>query len=165
MIELIHIESEQHLADVRELFLEYAKSLGFSLCFQDFDKELAGLPGEYAPPDGRLYIAFDDEDAIGCIALRKLDDGICEMKRLYVKPSGRGKGLGKLLVQTVIDEAKKIGYTKMRLETVPKMKEAITLYRSIGFYEIESYRENPIEGALYMEMELVDSKSVSSSLP
>ena len=161
MIEIIHVETKDQVSIVRELFLEYAKSLGFSLCFQDFDKELAGLPGEYAPPDGRLYIALDDKDPIGCIALRKLDEGICEMKRLYVKPSGRGKGLGKLLVQTVIDEAVKIGYKKMRLDTVPKMKEAIDLYLKIGFKEIKPYRENPIEGALYMEMELVDSKSVS----
>ena len=164
MIEIIHVETKDQVSIVRELFLEYAKSLGFSLCFQDFDKELARLPGEYAPPDGRLFIALDDTDAIGCIALRKLDEGICEMKRLYVKPSCRGKGLGKLLVQTVIDEAVKIGYKKMRLDTVPKMKEAIDLYRKIGFKEIKPYRENPIEGALYMEMELVDSKSVSSSL-
>lgn len=157
MIELIHVESEQHLADVRELFLEYAKSLGFSLCFQDFDKELARLPGEYAPPDGRLLLALNDTNPIGCVALRKLEEGICEMKRLYVKPSGRGEGLGKLLVKAVIDEAIKIGYTKMRLDTVPKMKEAITLYRSIGFYEIEPYRENPIDGALYMELNLKTS--------
>ena len=161
MIEIIHVETKDQVSIIRELFLEYATSLGFSLCFQDFDKELAGLPGEYAPPDGRLILALDDTDAIGCIALRKLDEGICEMKRLYVKPSGRGKGLGKLLVQTVIDEAVKIGYKKMRLDTVPKMKEAIDLYLKIGFKEIKPYRENPIEGALYMEMELVDSKSVS----
>jgi putative acetyltransferase len=154
MIELIFAESNEHLSIIRELFLEYAKSLGFSLCFQDFDKELAGLPGDYAPPDGLLILAMDDTIACGCVALRKLDEGICEMKRLYVKPSGRGKGLGKQLVQTVIDEAKKIGYTKMRLDTVPKMKEAITLYRSIGFYEIEPYRENPIEGDLYLELDL-----------
>ena len=160
-MKIIFTESKEQLASIKELFIEYAKSLGFSLCFQDFDKELAGLPGEYAPPDGRLILALDDTDAIGCIALRKLDEGICEMKRLYVKPSGRGKGLGKLLVQTVIDEAVKIGYKKMRLDTVPKMKEAIDLYLKIGFKEIKPYRENPIEGALYMEMELVDSKSVS----
>jgi putative acetyltransferase len=157
MIELIFAESNEHLSIVRELFLEYATSLGFSLCFQDFDKELAGLPSEYAPPDGCLFLALDDTNAIGCVALRKLDEGICEMKRLYVKPSGRGKGLGKKLVDAVIKEALKIGYTKMRLDTIPKMKEAITLYRSIGFYEIETYRENPIEGALYMELDLKDS--------
>jgi len=160
-MKIIFTESKEQLASIKELFIEYAKSLGFSLCFQDFDKELAGLPGEYAPPDGRLILALDDTDAIGCIALRKLDEGICEMKRLYVKPSARGNGLGKLLVNALIDEAKKIGYTKMRLDTVPKMKEAIDLYLKIGFKEIKPYRENPIEGALYMEMELVDSKSVS----
>ena len=156
MIKIISAESNEHLSIVRELFIEYATSLGFSLCFQDFDKELAELPGEYAPPNGCLLLALDDTDAIGCVALRKLDEGICEMKRLYVKPSGRGNGLGKLLVKAVIDEAIKIGYKKMRLDTVPKMKEAITLYRLIGFNEIEPYRENPIEGALYMELDLKD---------
>lgn len=156
-MELILAESNQQLKIVRELFVEYATSLGFSLCFQDFDKELAELPGEYAPPDGSLILAMEDNNALGCVALRKLADGICEMKRLYVKPELRGKGFGKQLVKAVIDEAMKIGYTKMRLDTVPAMKEAIALYRSIGFYEIKPYRENPIEGALYMEMDLKTS--------
>ena len=156
MIKLISAESNEHLSIIRELFLEYATSLGFSLCFQDFDKELAGLPGEYSLPDGRLLLALDDTNAIGCVALRKLDEGICEMKRLYVKSSIRGKGLGKKLVNAISEEAVKIGYTKMRLDTVPKMKEAISLYRSIGFNEIKPYRENPIEGALYMELDLKD---------
>jgi putative acetyltransferase len=153
MIEIIHVETKDQVTIIRELFIEYATSLGFSLCFQDFDKELTGLPGEYAPPDGCLLLAMDNTIAIGCVALRKHDEGICEMKRLYVKPSGRGKGLGKKLVIAIIGEAIKIGYTKMRLDTVPAMKEAIALYRSIGFYEIKPYRENPIEGALYMEMD------------
>jgi len=161
VINIIHVETKDQVSIIRELFIEYATSLGFSLCFQNFDKELAELPGDYSLPLGRLILALDENKPIGCIALRKLDEGICEMKRLYVKPSARGKGLGKLLVKTVIDEAIKIGYKKMRLDTVPQMKEAIDLYRSIGFYEIESYRENPIEGALYMEMKLKDSISVS----
>lgn len=161
MINIIHVETKDQVSIIRELFIEYATSLGFSLCFQNFDKELAELPGDYSLPLGRLILALDENKPIGCIALRKLDEGICEMKRLYVKPSTRGKGLGKLLVKAVIDEAIKIGYKKMRLDTVPQMKEAIDLYRSIGFYEIESYRENPIEGAFYMEMKLKDSISVS----
>jgi putative acetyltransferase len=153
-VELIRAESNQQLKIVRQLFIEYATSLGFSLCFQDFDKELAELPGEYAPPNGSLILAVDETEPVGCVALRKITEGICEMKRLYVKPELRGKGLGKQLVKAVIDEAIKIGYTKMRLDTVPVMKEAISLYRSFGFYEIKPYRENPIEGALYMEMDL-----------
>ena len=161
MIEIIHVETKDQVSIIRELFIEYATSLGFSLCFQDFDKELAGLPGEYAPPDGCLLLAMDDAIAIGCVALRKLDEGICEVKRLYVKPSGRGKGIGKNLVDAVIKEAIKIGYTKMRLDTVPKMKEAITLYRKIGFKEIKPYRDNPIEGALYMELNLKTSPAFS----
>ena len=157
MIEIIHVETKDQVSIIRVLFIEYATSLGFSLCFQDFDKELAGLPGEYAPPYGCLLLAMDDINAIGCVALRKFEEGICEMKRLYVKPSGRGKGLGKKLVNAIIEEAIKIGYTKMRLDTVPAMKEAIAIYRSIGFYEIKPYRENPIEGALYMELDLKDA--------
>jgi ribosomal protein S18 acetylase RimI-like enzyme len=135
--------------------------LGFSLCFQDFDKELAELPGEYAPPTGRLILAFVDSLPCGCAALHKLEENICEMKRLYIKPGLRGKGFGKLLVNAVIDEAIKIDYSKMRLDTVPKMKEAINLYRDIGFREIEPYRENPIEGALYMEMDLKSEQLIS----
>lgn len=154
MTKFIFAETKEHLAIVRELFLEYATSLGFSLCFQDFDKELAELPGEYAAPTGCLILAIDETNAMGCVALRKLENGICEMKRLYVKPSSRGEGVGRKLVKAIIEEAEKIGYTKMRLDTVPKMKEAITLYRKIGFREIKPYRENPIEGALYMELSL-----------
>lgn len=153
-MKLVFVESEKHLTSIRELSLEYAESLGFSLCFQNFDKELANLPGDYSPPDGRLILALDENKPIGCVALRKLEKDICEMKRLYIKPEMRGIGLGEQLVRTVIDEAVKIGYMKMRLDTVPKMKEAIDLYSKIGFKEVGPYRENPIEGAMYMEMDL-----------
>lgn len=154
MIKFNFAETKEHLAIVRELFLEYTTSLGFSLYFQDFDKELAELPGEYAAPTGLLILAMDETNAVGCVVLRKLDNGICEMKRLYVKPSSRGEGVGRKLVKAIIEEAEKIGYKYMRLDTVPAMKEAIALYRSMGFYEVEPYRENPIEGALYMELSL-----------
>jgi len=157
MIKNICTESEEHLALVRELFIEYATSLGFDLCFQNFDKELAELPGEYAPPDGRLIVAIDETKVIGCVALRKIANGICEMKRLYVRPAFRGKEIGRELVKVVIEEAKKIGYTHMQLDTVPVMKEAIALYRSMGFYEIEPYRYNPIKGAVFMELTLKTS--------
>ena len=144
-----------HLAQARELFLEYAESLGFSLCFQSFDQELAGLPGDYAPPHGRLLIAEYRGQLAGCIALHKLESGICEMKRLYLRPQFRGKGLGRVLAETVIAEARAIGYRRMRLDTVePVMPNAVAMYRRLGFVEIEPYRANPIDGALYMELGL-----------
>ena len=144
-----------HLAQARELFLEYAESLGFSLCFQSFDQELAGLPGDYAPPHGRLLIAEYRGQLAGCIALHKLESGICEMKRLYLRPQFRGKGLGRVLAETVIAEARAIGYRRMRLDTVePVMPNAVAMYRRLGFVEIAPYRANPIDGALYMELGL-----------
>jgi ribosomal protein S18 acetylase RimI-like enzyme len=152
MIKLTLAESGELLSAARELFTEYASSLNFSLCFQNFDKELAELPGEYASPDGRLIIAMNKTKITGCIALRKFSDNTCEMKRLYVRPEFRGKGIGKKLTETVLKEAKKIGYVYMRLDTVPSMKEAIALYRSMGFYEIKPYRENPVQGAIYMQL-------------
>jgi len=158
-MKLVYAESEKHLSYVRELFTEYAASLGFDLCFQNFDKELAKLPGEYAPPDGCLIIAIDGTQVVGCVALRKLVNDICEMKRLYVRPMFRGEGIGRELIKAIIDEAKKIGYTYMRLDTVPVMKEAIALYRTMGFYEIEPYRYNPIEGAVFMELTLKTSSN------
>lgn len=141
---------------VRALFLEYAQSLGFSLCFQSFDEELAGLPGDYAPPSGRLLLAEVDGKPAGCVALHALaGDGLCEMKRLYVRPDSRGHQLGRRLVNEVVLAARAIGYTKMRLDTVePVMRHAVALYREFGFREIAPYRENPIAGTLYMELEL-----------
>jgi ribosomal protein S18 acetylase RimI-like enzyme len=146
-------ESPEQIATIRELFLEYAQSLGFSLCFQSFDKELAGLPGDYAPPDGRLLLATYEGAPAGCVALHKLDREICEMKRLYVRPQFRGKGLGRALAERVIGDARQIGYKRLRLDTVePVMQAAVAMYRQLGFREIAPYRENPIEGALYMEL-------------
>lgn len=154
MLKLVSVQSEKDLEIVRELFKEYAKSLGFDLDFQDFKKELADFPGDYAPPFGCLLLAKDKEQIVGCVALRKMDKNICEMKRLYVRKAFRGKGIGKELSVAIIEKAREIGYKYMRLDTVPAMKEAIALYQSLGFKEIEPYRYNPLEGATFMELGL-----------
>lgn len=126
-----------------------------NLCFQNFEQELAGLPGHYAPPDGRLLLAQYEGTLAGCVALHKWEDGICEMKRLYLRPAFRGKGLGRVLGEAVIAEARKIGYQCMRLDTIePIMKDAVEMYRKLGFREIAPYRPNPIAGAIYMELQL-----------
>ncbi len=151
---IIQATTEEQIKRAGELFIEYAKSLDFELCFQNFNKEVAELPGAYSPPEGRLFLAEIDGEIAGCIALRKLENEICEMKRLYVKPQFRGHNIGKELVLKLIDEAKGIGYKKMRLDTVPAMQTAQKLYKSIGFKEIEPYRLNPVPGAVYMELEL-----------
>ena len=148
--------TQEDIAHARILFEEYAASLGFSLCFQNFDHELKNLPGDYAPPGGLLLLATDDEDQpAGCIALRKLGPGVCEMKRLFVRPTYRGSGLGRLLAQSLIDEARKLDYTHMRLDTIPgKMDKAIALYRALGFVEIAPYYDTPIEGTVFMGLRL-----------
>jgi ribosomal protein S18 acetylase RimI-like enzyme len=152
---LAQAESAAQIAQARELFLEYAQSLGFSLCFQNFDKELAELPGDYASPAGRLLLAEYEGQLAGCVALHPLEPGICEMKRLYLRPKFRGKGLGRVVADRIIAEARQIGYQRMRLDTVePVMKDAVAMYRRIGFKEIAPYCKNPIAGALYMELHL-----------
>jgi ribosomal protein S18 acetylase RimI-like enzyme len=148
-------KSPAQIAQARELFVEYAQSLGFSLCFQNFDQELAGLPGDYAPPGGRLLLAEYRGQLAGCVALHPLGPGICEMKRLYLRPQFRGKGLGRVLAEIVIAEGRAIGCRQMRLDTVePVMPNAVAMYRRLGFKEIEPYCPNPMDGALYMELEL-----------
>ena len=148
-------ESPTQIAQARELFREYAQSLGFSLCFQNFDEELASLPGCYAPPHGCLLLVEYEGQLAACVALHKLDSTICEMKRLYLRPQFRGKGLGRTLAERIIAEARQIGYRHMRLDTVePIMKDAVAMYRKLGFKEIDPYCSNPIAGALYMELEL-----------
>ncbi|MGA7375903.1 MAG: GNAT family N-acetyltransferase [Candidatus Sulfotelmatobacter sp.] len=154
-LSIYQAESPPQIAQVRELFLEYAQSLGFSLCFQNFDKELEGLPGHYAPPEGRLLLAEYEGQVAGCVAMRALEPGICEMKRLYLCPRFRGIGLGRALADRIIAEARQVGYRRMRLDTVePVMKDAVAMYRKLGFKEIAPYRSNPIAGAIYMELEL-----------
>ena len=154
-MKLIQVESADEIDRARELFKEYAAGLGIDLCFQHFDKELALLPGDYIPPTGRLFLAMEEDTAVGCVALRRIADAICEMKRLYVRPEFRGTGLGRTLTQTIIQAAREIGYGRMRLDTLPgKMDRAIAMYRSLGFKEIEPYYDNPVEGATFMELSL-----------
>jgi ribosomal protein S18 acetylase RimI-like enzyme len=129
--------------------------LGISLCFQNFDQELAELPGQYVPPAGRLILAIENNQVAGCVALRGIGEGACEMKRLYVRPNFRGRGLGRALAESILSTARGIGYERMRLDTLPgKMDQALAMYRSLGFREIEPYYPNPVAGAVFMEMSL-----------
>jgi glutamyl-tRNA synthetase len=152
--QVVHADTPERVAQAGALFEEYARWLGIDLSFQGFAEELATLPGAYAPPEGRLLLALRDDQALGCVALRKLEGTICEMKRLYVTSQARGSGAGRLLAISIIEEARSIGYTHIRLDTMPVMGSAIALYRSLGFYEIPPYRYNPVEGTLYLELAL-----------
>jgi GNAT superfamily N-acetyltransferase len=139
---------------IRNLFLEYQSSLGITLCFQDFGGELATLPGAYAPPKGRLYLAAADGTAMGCIGLKPFKDATAEMKRLYVRPAHRGKGIGRELVMHIIQDAKEIGYHYLVLDTLPSMIEAQALYAQLGFVETTSYTFNPLVGTRYLQLTL-----------
>jgi len=151
---LVQATTEERVRLARDLFGAYAESLGFDLSFQGFAAELAGLPGEYASPAGRLLLAERDGRPAGCAALRPMEDGACEMKRMFVRPEFRGLGIGRLLAVALIEEARAIGYDRMLLDTIAFMKEAIALYRSLGFREVAPYRHNPIAGAAFMELAL-----------
>ena len=152
--EFFHVTEGEMIEVIRKLFLEYARSLEIDLDFQDFETELKTLPGKYQPPDGALILALVEGKEAGCIALRKISKDICEMKRLYVRDEYRGLGLGKKLVGMIIDEAVNKHYQYMRLDTLPTMKSAQSLYSSFGFYDIEPYVYNPIQGTRFMELKL-----------
>ena len=146
--------SREDLAEVQRLFLAYSKSLGISLCFQNFDQELAGLPGAYTPPAGCLLLAEFDGFAGGCVALRPLQNQACEMKRLYISQDYRGTGAGRMLALALMAKARLIGYSTIQLDTLPSMAAAIQMYESLGFQLIEPYCENPVPGALFLECKL-----------
>jgi ribosomal protein S18 acetylase RimI-like enzyme len=154
VLQILEVKTKEDLLEIRNLFEEYGGSLEIDLDFQGFDQELVGLPGEYAPPDGCLLIGLWNDQTAGCVALRKFDPHICEMKRLYTKPQFRGLGIGRTLCETVIGKARQMGYQSMRLDTLSSMKTARDLYLSLGFKEIEPYRFNPVEGASFMELTL-----------
>ena len=154
-MKFVQASSPEEIKHARALFEEYAAWLRIDLCFQNFDKELEGLPGHYAMPSGRLLLAIQEEQLAGCVALRKIDESTCEMKRLFLRPQFRGKGLGRKLAEAIIAAAREIGYKRMRLDTLPgKMDQAIELYRSLGFKEIAAYYHNPVAGATFMELAL-----------
>jgi carbonic anhydrase len=159
MIQIVPVLSDETLSQARDLFREYATIPGVAPCVEDFGKEVAALPGSYAPPSGRLLLAVQEisgnpGEPAGCGALRRFDQDTCEMKRVFVRPAFRGLGAGRELVVELISEARSIGYRKMLLDTLPTMKEAHKLYRTLGFREISSYQKNPIPGALFFELEL-----------
>jgi ribosomal protein S18 acetylase RimI-like enzyme len=160
MLRIDLVLSGEQVALARELFREYAAALHVDLCFQDFERELQGLPGKYSPPTGRLLLAYNQDDAgatarlAGCGALRPLSPEICEMKRLYVRPEARGHGIGRALILVLISAAQGIGYRAMRLDTLPEMREAQKLYEQLGFREIAPYCASPVEGVRYLELDL-----------
>jgi ribosomal protein S18 acetylase RimI-like enzyme len=151
---IVEASAPKDMETVRTLFREYAAWLKVDLCFQGFQEELATLPGLYIRPQGRLYLAKVDDETAGCIAMKPLADDVCEMKRLYVRPNYRGQGIARSLVQTLFDEAKMIGYSTMRLDTMQRMEAAIQLYKSFGFVETGRYCFNPEEDAVFMERSL-----------
>jgi GNAT superfamily N-acetyltransferase len=154
-VNIIEAMTIEHIDEARELFREYEAWLGLDLCFQGFEAELADLPGKYARPEGRLMLAYSDDKLAGCIALRKIGDGVCEMKRLFVRPHFQGQRIGISLIEKLIAEAREVGYTRMRLDTYPaKMGKAVKLYESYGFVQIPPYYDNPHHGVLFMEAEL-----------
>lgn len=147
-------EAYDKLEEIKKLFTDYAKWINLDLSYQNYDEEFKNLPGKYAKPEGRLYIAYLNDKVVGCIALRKFDDQKCEMKRLYVDPAGRGHQIGRKLVEKVINEAKAIGYRQMLLDTLPFMEGAIHIYESVGFKKIEAYYSTPLTETIFLSIDL-----------
>ena len=154
MIKIVEANRDDLIKKAKELFQEYAATLGFDLCFQNFDQELHDFPSQYSPPMGRLFLALSENRPVGCVGLRFFEQGVCEMKRLYVRSDFRGTKTGRLLAEAAIKAGRGIGYEVMRLDTLPSMESANSLYKSLGFRRIEPYRHNPIKGAIYLELGL-----------
>ena len=154
MPEFIIAKTQEDYREARVLLREYEAESEVDLCFQGFEEEVETLERVYGPPGGRFLLVRAGDDTAGCVALRDLGGGICEMKRLYLRPGFRGRGLGRRCAEQVVEEAREVGYAAMRLDTLPAMQEAIALYRSMGFREVSPYTENPVEGALFMELGL-----------
>jgi ribosomal protein S18 acetylase RimI-like enzyme len=154
MVTIVEADDSADVEEIRRLFEEYAQSLGVDLSFQGFDEELVSLPGTYSAPGGRLLLAKDGRRAVGCVGVRPFDDGICEMKRLYVRPEARGLGVGRKLAEAAIAVGKSAGYRAMRLDTLPTMGSAQDLYRQLGFREVAAYRYNPVPGTSFLELGL-----------
>jgi putative acetyltransferase len=153
---ILQAHTVRDIEAVRALFREYEQFLNVDLCFQDFAQELATLPGRYAPPRGRLLLALEGTQAAGCVAFRSLDDGVCEMKRLFVRPAYRGQGLGRLLALQAVNEASALGYAVMRLDTLDTLDRAMHLYTALGFERCAPYYENPLPGVVYWERVLLN---------
>jgi ribosomal protein S18 acetylase RimI-like enzyme len=163
-MKIIRAASGEHIAETQRLFRECADFLNVDLCFQDFENEVAQLPGAYSPPDGALLLAVDEATTLGCVALKRIGDGICEMKRLYVRPQGRRRGVGRALATEVIAEAVRLRYIIMRLDTFDWLVEAVRLYESLGFKRIPAYYENPLPRVVYWELDLKEwSKAKNQS--
>ena len=154
VVQINFAQSQSDFDNARRLFIEYAETLGFSLCFQGFDEELENLPGKYATPDGCILLAWDELVCAGCVGLRPLSETVCEMKRLYVKPDYRGTGLGRLLAEKILRFAKEKNYSKIMLDTLSSMESAQALYRSLAFFETEPYYNNPHPEVVFFEKTL-----------
>jgi GNAT superfamily N-acetyltransferase len=154
LIEYRELTGNEKMDEVRQLCREYADSLDIDLCFQDFEQEMKDLPGKYTPPDGAIILVEVDKQTAGCIALKKIGEGIAEMKRLYIRDAYRGLGISKTLIEMIICKARQIGYSYLRLDTLSTMQRALKVYESFGFYEIGAYVYNPCESVHYMELKL-----------
>ncbi len=158
-MKVVKVTTEQQLKIAAELFREYQTFLDVDLCFQGFEQELATLPGKYSEPGGAIYLAQNNDQTVGCVAVRPIKDDICEMKRLYVRDKFRGFSAGRLLAERVISKAKQLGYKRMQLDTLKRLESAVALYKKLGFVEIHPYYENPLDEVVYWELDLADVDS------
>ena len=154
MVDIVRVESPEQFEQMGKLIVEYVGTLDFQLTFQDYEREIAELPQTYGPPAGAAFLALDSREPVGTVGVRLFEGSICELKRMYVRPKERGMGAGRSLVVAAIEAGRALGYERMRLDTVPEMTTAISLYTSAGFYDIEAYRPNPIPGARFLELAL-----------